>query len=68
MTQIKEVTNEVLTLTSTFSSKFSGSEVPDGPETEVHRMTEEFFELCGNIKQGVMDDLEIQEDICKFFS
>lgn len=49
MTQIKEVTNEVLTLTSTFSSKFSGSEVPDGPETEVHRMTEEFFELCGNI-------------------
>ena len=60
------MTNEVLTIP--FSSKFSESKVLDGPKTEVHRMTEEFFELCENIKQGVMDDLEIQEDICKFFS
>lgn len=30
-------------------------------------MTEEFFELSENIKQGIQIDLEIQEDLCKRF-
>ena len=42
--------------------------MPADLKVGLQRMIEEYFEISTSIKQGLQDDIEIQDDICKRFS